>query len=168
MHPFISRCIQIFLTVVNKYTIPSQAVHPLHRNPINHGREVSRRLAARGFDLSISYLMPEEAESLEATLDVAEDRVMFRRCDCTDALATAAFVEETVERFGPINVLCCLVGGWSGGRANTRRSPAKPCGKMRQRFTTILAGISLNSLGSSPIAMGAGSSETRSQSSCAG
>lgn len=80
------------------------------------GQEVARRLADRGFDLAISYLMPEQADSIEAELGLGEDRLLLQRCDCSDPAATAAFVDGAVSRFGGINVLGCLVGGWSGGR----------------------------------------------------
>ncbi len=80
------------------------------------GREVARRLAARDFDLAISYLIPEEANEVESVLRLGEDRLLMRRCDCTDAAAARSFVDDAADRFGPINVLACLVGGWTGGR----------------------------------------------------
>ena len=80
------------------------------------GREVARRLAARGFSLALSYLMPDEANEAEEYLGLGEDRLMLRRCDCTDGEAAASFVDDAAQRFGGVNVLCCLVGGWTGGR----------------------------------------------------
>jgi NAD(P)-dependent dehydrogenase (short-subunit alcohol dehydrogenase family) len=80
------------------------------------GRQVARRLADRGFDLAVSYLMPEQADEFESWLRLGEDRLFLQRCDCTDATAASGFVEEAVRRFGGMNVLACLVGGWSGGR----------------------------------------------------
>jgi NAD(P)-dependent dehydrogenase (short-subunit alcohol dehydrogenase family) len=80
------------------------------------GREVARRLADRGFDLAISYLMPEQANEVENWLRLGEDRLFLQRCDCTDPAAASGFISEAVARFGGMNVLGCLVGGWSGGR----------------------------------------------------
>jgi NAD(P)-dependent dehydrogenase (short-subunit alcohol dehydrogenase family) len=39
-----------------------------------------------------------------------------RRVDTTDAQAINKFMQETVDNFGPINVMASLVGGWAGGR----------------------------------------------------
>lgn len=80
------------------------------------GREVARLLADRGFRLALSYLVPEEANEVEEMLGLGEDRLMLRRVDCSDGAAVNAFVTETVARFGGLNVLACLVGGWAGGR----------------------------------------------------
>lgn len=80
------------------------------------GREVAALLSKRGFDLAISYLIPEEANQVEEMLGLPEDRLMLRRVDCSDGPAVDAFVTEAVAKFGGVNVLACLVGGWSGGR----------------------------------------------------
>jgi NAD(P)-dependent dehydrogenase (short-subunit alcohol dehydrogenase family) len=80
------------------------------------GIEVVRRLEDRGFRLGISYLIPEEAEAFEQAVHLPEDHLMLRRCDSTDAVAVNGFVGAVAERFGGINVLVSLVGGWSGGK----------------------------------------------------
>jgi len=80
------------------------------------GREVARRLAARGFDLAITYLVPEEAEEVEDELGLGEDRLMLRRVDASDAEAVSSFMKSVAEGFGGINVLATLVGGWLGGK----------------------------------------------------
>ena len=80
------------------------------------GREVARRLADRGFDLAITYLIPEEAEEVEEALGLDEDRLMLRRVDASDAEAVNTFMKGVAEQFGGINVLATLVGGWLGGK----------------------------------------------------
>ena len=80
------------------------------------GREVAQRLAARDFNLAVSYLVPEQANALESHLGLGEDRLLLRRCDCTEADATRRFIDDAAARFGGLNVLACLVGGWAGGR----------------------------------------------------
>lgn len=77
---------------------------------------MAARLAGRGFDLALTYLVPEEANEVEAALGLPEERLFLKRVDCADGDAVNAFTAETVERFGGINVLGCLVGGWAGGR----------------------------------------------------
>jgi len=84
------------------------------------GRELLPLLVRRSFKLGVTYLVPEEATELEALiesgLDVSEDELLLRRVDASDAKAVDKFVQEVVDAFGGLNVLVCLVGGWSGGR----------------------------------------------------
>lgn len=80
------------------------------------GREVARRLAATGHRLAITYLIPEEANEVEELLGLSEDRLILKRVDCSDAEAVNGFMKHVASSFGGINVLACLVGGWSGGR----------------------------------------------------
>ena len=80
------------------------------------GREVAARLADRGFRLAITYLVPEEANHVEELLRLPEDRLLLKRVDWTDGEAASDFTKEAVEGLGGLNVLACLVGGWSGGR----------------------------------------------------
>ena len=80
------------------------------------GRALLPRLLDRRFKVAVSYLIPEEATQTEEELHLGENRLMLRRVDCTDSGATAAFMQEVADTYGPINVLCSLVGGWAGGR----------------------------------------------------
>jgi NAD(P)-dependent dehydrogenase (short-subunit alcohol dehydrogenase family) len=80
------------------------------------GRQVARLLADRGYRIALTYLVPDEANEVEEFLGLPDDRLMMRRVDCSDGAAVEAFVTETVARFGGVNVLACLVGGWAGGR----------------------------------------------------
>jgi NAD(P)-dependent dehydrogenase (short-subunit alcohol dehydrogenase family) len=79
------------------------------------GRQVARRLADRDFRLAITYLVPEEADAFDGALDVPDDRLLLRRVDCSDPEAVQDLMKQVAERFGGVNVLCALVGGWSGG-----------------------------------------------------
>lgn len=80
------------------------------------GREVARRLSQRGFDLAITYLIPEEASEVEEALALPEDRLLLRRVDCSDPEAVNSFMKTVNETFGGMNVLASLVGGWLGGK----------------------------------------------------
>jgi len=80
------------------------------------GRCLVPLLIARDFNVAVTYLLPEEATSLEEELDLDEDRLILRRVDCTDADAVNTFMHEATEAFGPITVMASLGGGWSGGR----------------------------------------------------
>lgn len=80
------------------------------------GNRLVQKLIDRGFNVAVTYLLPEEATALESTMDLDEDRLMIRRVDAVDAKAVNAFFAEASERYGPINVMASLVGGWAGGR----------------------------------------------------
>ena len=80
------------------------------------GRVIVPRLAASGFKLGVSYVVPEEATRLEEESGLDEDQLMLRRVDSTDSEAVNGFFKEVRADLGPIGVLCALVGGWAGGR----------------------------------------------------
>lgn len=80
------------------------------------GREVAARLAKRGYRLALAYLVPDEAEEVERLLRLPEDQLLMKRCDSSDTEAVGALIDEVAGRFGGINVLGTLVGGWSGGK----------------------------------------------------
>jgi len=79
------------------------------------GRALVPILLAQDYQLGITYLIPEEAEALEADLLPDPDRVFLRRVDSSDPEAVSTFVKDNAERFGSIDALVALVGGWAGG-----------------------------------------------------
>lgn len=109
------------------------------------GRSLLPLLLRRRFKVAVSYLVPEEATEVEKDLDVSENRLMFRRVDCTDSGATGAFMQQVADTFGRINVLCSLVGGWSGGRdiaeSDDVRFDHMIDLNLRSAFNTVRAGI---------------------------
>ena len=68
------------------------------------GRSLIPRLAARGYRIAASYLIPEEAKDLEKSMGLAEDQLMLRRVDATSAEAMGEFMDEVVEVYGGMNV----------------------------------------------------------------
>lgn len=80
------------------------------------GRRLLPLLLDRGFNVATTYLLPDEATEFEQRLSYDEDRLILRRVDVTDAEAVDAFMTEATDRFGKINVMASLVGGWAGGR----------------------------------------------------
>ncbi|MCP3997536.1 MAG: SDR family oxidoreductase [bacterium] len=80
------------------------------------GRALIPYLVRRDFKVAATYLIPEEARRLEDELDLEEDRLMLRRCDCTDVEAIESVFTDVTDTFGPVNVVAALVGGWAGGR----------------------------------------------------
>ncbi len=80
------------------------------------GMEVVKRLLARRYLVAVPYLVPAEATGLEEALRAPEDELMLRRVDITENDAADGFLDEVVSAWGRVDVLCCLVGGWAGGR----------------------------------------------------
>jgi len=80
------------------------------------GRQLIPMLIERGFKVAVTYLIPEESNAMEESLDLDEDRLILRRVDVADPEAVGVFFEEAAAKFGKINVMASLVGGWAGGR----------------------------------------------------
>ena len=89
------------------------------------GRALIPYLIRRDFKVAVTYLIPDEARKLEEELDLDEDQLMLRRCDCTDMEAVESVMKEVVETFGGINVVAALVGGWAGGRDVSETDPLR-------------------------------------------
>jgi NAD(P)-dependent dehydrogenase (short-subunit alcohol dehydrogenase family) len=74
------------------------------------------RLVRNDYKMSLTYLLPEEAERFESQFEVDEDRISLRRVDATNPEAIGGLMKEVAEQHGDIHVACSLVGGWAGGR----------------------------------------------------
>ncbi len=109
------------------------------------GRALIPYLVRRDFKVAVTYLIPEEARKLEDELDLDEDRLMLRRCDCTDAEAVESVFKDVSESFGGVNVVAALVGGWAGGRdvaeTDTVRFDRMIDLNLRSAFYTLRAAI---------------------------
>ncbi len=109
------------------------------------GRALIPYLIRRNFKVAATYLIPDEARKLEDELDVDEDQLMLRRCDCTDVDAIEAVVKEVAETFGGLNVVAALVGGWAGGRdvaeTDTVRFDRMVDLNLRSTFYTVRAAL---------------------------
>ena len=80
------------------------------------GTALAKRLAAAGSSLAVTYLIPEEAEQFEADLQLDESRLLLKRVDATSASGLTEFMSNASAKFGNVNGLAALVGGWAGGR----------------------------------------------------
>jgi NAD(P)-dependent dehydrogenase (short-subunit alcohol dehydrogenase family) len=76
------------------------------------GAEAARRAAARGANVAVVGLEPEELERVAAACG---DRGAAFECDVTDRDQTRAAVEGTVERFGGIDAVVVNAGIGNGG-----------------------------------------------------
>jgi NAD(P)-dependent dehydrogenase (short-subunit alcohol dehydrogenase family) len=79
------------------------------------GPVVARRLADAGAILSLVDHRQENAESVADDLGLREDRIEARAVDLLDPAAASEWAKATDERFGEVDGLLHLVGGYRGG-----------------------------------------------------
>ncbi|HEX2129232.1 MAG TPA: SDR family oxidoreductase [Solirubrobacterales bacterium] len=79
------------------------------------GPAVCQRLASAGATLACTDRAQDRLEELCASLDLGEDRLDGQVVDLLDPDATTGWCKELVERFGRVDGLLHLVGGWRGG-----------------------------------------------------
>src|SRR5688500_3683361 len=77
------------------------------------GADAARKLAARGANVALVGLEPEELERLAA--EIGAERALAIECDITDRGALDDAVARTVERFGGIDVLFANAGIGTAG-----------------------------------------------------
>jgi NAD(P)-dependent dehydrogenase (short-subunit alcohol dehydrogenase family) len=80
------------------------------------GPVVAKRLAAAGATVAGTDRSQETLDSLAADLDLPPERWDGRTVDLLDEDATRAWCAALVERFGHVDGLIHLVGGWRGGQ----------------------------------------------------
>ncbi len=79
------------------------------------GRVLAADLAADGWDLALFGSDPERLADVEAGLGLDADRVLRVAVDLREADAASAAIDAVYERFGRVDALAHLVGGWTGG-----------------------------------------------------
>lgn len=79
------------------------------------GPVVARRLAADGATLALTDIDQGRLDSLVADLDLPEDRVDAGVVDLLNENAAIAWPKAIAQRFGAVDGLLHLVGGWRGG-----------------------------------------------------
>jgi NAD(P)-dependent dehydrogenase (short-subunit alcohol dehydrogenase family) len=79
------------------------------------GPTVARRLADDGATIAATDVHQERLDQLAADLGLPEDRFDGRTVDLLSEEATRGWVAALTERFGKVDGLLHLVGGWRGG-----------------------------------------------------
>lgn len=79
------------------------------------GPVVAARLAAEGATLALTDRSEERLAALAADLGLPADRIDAQPVDLLDQEATRAWALALAERFGSVDTLLHLVGGWRGG-----------------------------------------------------
>lgn len=79
------------------------------------GPVVAEALAAEGATIAGADVSQEKADEVGSQLDLGEDRWDGRGVDLLDENAARGWCATLVERFGRVDALLHLVGGWRGG-----------------------------------------------------
>jgi NAD(P)-dependent dehydrogenase (short-subunit alcohol dehydrogenase family) len=79
------------------------------------GPTVTRRLAADGASLALTGVSQDRLDALSGELDLPDERLDARVVDLLDENAANAWPRALRERFGHLDGLLHLVGGWRGG-----------------------------------------------------
>jgi len=79
------------------------------------GPAVFERLAADGATLALADIGVDRIEAAVGGLGIPEDRLDMQAVDLLEADAAVAWRDSLVERFGKVDGLLHLVGGWRGG-----------------------------------------------------
>jgi NAD(P)-dependent dehydrogenase (short-subunit alcohol dehydrogenase family) len=88
------------------------------------GSALARDLAAAGARLALLERSEEKLAALVESLALPPDRVFTRLVDLLDWSATEAAAQEVATRFGRMDGLLHLVGGWVGGKTLFDTEPA--------------------------------------------
>ena len=79
------------------------------------GQVVSSRFAGEGAQLVLLGRNTQPLTDLVSELNLTEDRYLVDGVELTDPEATKAARDRAVEKFGRVDILVHLVGGYSGG-----------------------------------------------------
>jgi NAD(P)-dependent dehydrogenase (short-subunit alcohol dehydrogenase family) len=79
------------------------------------GPTVARRLAQAGASLALGDVSAERRDELAAELELPEGRFDARAADLLAEEAAREWADAVAERFGRVDALLHLVGGWRGG-----------------------------------------------------
>jgi NAD(P)-dependent dehydrogenase (short-subunit alcohol dehydrogenase family) len=80
------------------------------------GRVVVRQLAERGAHLALLGREAERLARLARELGLPDERYLAQAADLNDPSAVRAAADAVLERFGRVEILLHLVGGWVGGK----------------------------------------------------
>jgi|SRR5688500_2417887 len=83
----------------------------------NLGSVVARSLGEQGLRLALFGTNAERLERLSSELKLPEDKVLTVAFDFTTPEAAQGAADAVLEKFGRVDILVHLVGGWTGGKA---------------------------------------------------
>lgn len=79
------------------------------------GRVVARQFADQGANLALFSRSGENLKAMLAELELPTERTIFSAVDLGDEQSLQSAISKVVDRFGRLEILIHLVGGWTGG-----------------------------------------------------
>jgi NAD(P)-dependent dehydrogenase (short-subunit alcohol dehydrogenase family) len=80
------------------------------------GSVVTKELAARSVKLALLDINPVKLETLVNDLNLTEERLLTRTVNLLDAAEAKSAAEAVTAKFGQVDILLHVVGGWTGGK----------------------------------------------------
>lgn len=80
------------------------------------GRVVAKQFADQGARLVLVGTHAEKLQQLALELGLPDERSLLHTADLSQPAAAHALTKQSLEKFGQIDILLHLVGGWSGGK----------------------------------------------------
>lgn len=80
------------------------------------GQLAARAFAERGASLALLSTDQDKLDSLARDLNLPEDRLLTHAADLLDGAAVRDSAEAVSAKFGRVDALIHLVGGWTGGK----------------------------------------------------
>jgi NAD(P)-dependent dehydrogenase (short-subunit alcohol dehydrogenase family) len=80
------------------------------------GSTVTRELAARGANLVLLDIDPAKLVTLTKSLSLPDSRLFTRTVNLLDPAETKSAADAIAAKFGKIDILLHVVGGWTGGK----------------------------------------------------
>jgi NAD(P)-dependent dehydrogenase (short-subunit alcohol dehydrogenase family) len=81
------------------------------------GRVAARDFARQGGSLALVGTNMEKLQHLAGEISLPEERLLLHAADLSQPGASATLARQVQKKFGRIDVLLLLIGGWSGGKA---------------------------------------------------
>lgn len=104
------------------------------------GRVVARRLAEEGARLALVSTDSGRLDALGRELGLPEERWMAHAADLTGATGVRAAADAVLARFGRVDILLHLVGGWTGGKTVVQVPDEEMTSMLQQHlWTTFFA-----------------------------
>lgn len=102
------------------------------------GKVAARECALRGARLVLVGKRKENLEALAKALTLPSDRVLAHSANLIESNAASGLAEAVLRKFGRMDVLLHLVGGWSGGKSVENVSPREVDAMLQQHLWTSL------------------------------
>jgi len=100
------------------------------------GTVLARELAAQGASLALLGRDPQKLDALAGSLALPQARVLARSVDLSKPEEAAAAAAAVAGKFGRVDALLHVVGGWTGGKTLLEAAPADLASMLEQHVWT--------------------------------